>query len=139
MSQQQGVSTGSSDNIVHRGVELTPARRGYINGLRDAGTSIRAIAAATGIPKSTISDTINQTVNRIDERSQPRQGRNSVYTQRDIRAIKRIIQKDPKITYTDLIKRLATPLSRTTVKKIIRQLGYHKWRAVGPASGPTNS
>jgi len=62
-----------------------------------------------------------------------------VYTQRDIRAIKRIIQKDPKITYTDLIKRLATPLSRTTVKKIIRQLGYHKWRAVGPASGPTNS
>ena len=129
MSQPQGILTESSHNIVHRGVELTPSKRGYINGLRDAGMSIRAIAAATGIPKSTISDTIHNTTIRIDERSQPRQGRNSVYSQRDVRAIKRIIQKDPFITYADLIKESTTKLLRTTVKTIIRSLGYHKWRA----------
>jgi len=48
---------------------LTLLKRRYINSLRNAGMSIRAIIAITGILKSTISDTIYNTTIRIDEQS----------------------------------------------------------------------
>ena len=99
MSQQQGVLTESSHNIVHRGPELSPSpyQHGRIQGLRDARMSIRAIAAQMSVPKSTIFSILKNAPTQIDGHTRPRSGQKRIYIERDIRAIERVITHNPKI------------------------------------------
>jgi hypothetical protein len=52
--------------------ELTPVERAYLMGRHDAGESFDQISHKTGIPKTTIVDTVHNTIERGNTNSLPR-------------------------------------------------------------------
>jgi hypothetical protein len=69
--------------------ELTPTERAYLVGRHDAGDSFDKISHQTGIPKSTIADTIHNTQQRGTTESLPR----SAPRKTDIRADRRLYRE----------------------------------------------
>jgi hypothetical protein len=54
--------------------ELTPIERAYLVGRRDAGESFDQISRETGVPKTTVIDTVHNTKKRGSTESLPRGG-----------------------------------------------------------------
>jgi hypothetical protein len=76
--------------------ELTPVERAYIVGRHDAGESLGKISKKTGIPKSTVGDTIYNNQKRGTIESLPRAGPRKTDIRTD-RKLCREVRKDAKI------------------------------------------
>jgi transposase len=96
-----------------------------------AGQKIKEIAEAESLKYHTV----YRLIQRYKERGTPsvllRTGRPLKATPRDIRALKRVVLQDPKLTFEALKKEADVDLSSTTIKKVLRDEGLYHWRAKG--------
>ena len=81
------------------------------------------------MPHSTVKDTINNSKSRNQGESAPRSGRPKVYTDRDERAILRLVRLNPKWTYRRLVAELECKPSRSIVTRILKKYNITKWAA----------
>jgi len=107
------------------GHELTASERNQILGARDTGLSIGQVAAQFGRPKSTIQYTIKHRKNRPTGESRPRSGRPQSLSPGDKRLLKLAIQRDPHVTYAQLIAENCPGVSKTQVYRFIKTLHIH--------------
>lgn len=111
-----------------RGPELTLYQRGKLVGLRNAGKSWSQINAETGVPISTIRNTVRLAPQRDQGKSLPRSGRPTIVTSQLERHLVRIINDTPKIPYKTLLRQYRLNISRTTIYRILRKHNVIKWR-----------
>lgn len=113
-----------------KNAELTPYERGQIAGAAAFGGSKAAISRATGFYKSIIRKTLKLDTERVQGQSKPRLGRPKL-SDKDIEAaILDYVRKHPKHTYQQVKCGTDTKhLSRTTIRRILRENGILNWRA----------
>jgi hypothetical protein len=98
--------------------ELSPIKRAYLMGRHDAGESFVQISRETGVPKSTVIDTVQNTTKRGHTNSLPR-GRPPCKTDlRDERILHREVTKGPqarRMPLAELQANFQPSLSRSTL------------------------
>jgi hypothetical protein len=98
--------------------ELTPIERAYLVGRCDAGESFGHISSETGVPKTTVIDTVKNASERGTTTSLPRGGPCKTDI-RDERILRREARKGPqarRIPLAQLQHNIQPPLSRSTIK-----------------------
>ena len=98
--------------------ELDPIERAYLVGRRDAGESFGQISRETGVPKSTVIDTVQNTKKRSYTKSLPcaRPRKTDV---RDDRILLREVRKGPqacRMPLAELQANIQPPLSCSTIQ-----------------------
>ena len=117
----------SGNRLRHQ--ELTPAKRGRILGRLAEGATPTSVAKAENVPRSTVKATERATVLRENDESRPRSGRPACITQREERAIRRAIEKEPGISYNRLKYELGLSHHQSTIYRHIKTTGIKKWIA----------
>ena len=110
--------------------ELSASERNQILGARDSGLSIGKVAAQFGRPKSTVQYTIEHRHDRVDGISQPRSGRPRRLSAGDKRLLKFAFQRNPQISYAQLIAENCPGVRKTQVYRFVKTLYIHKWKAL---------
>jgi transposase len=111
------------------GQELSPAARAAIAGAVAAGASKSAVAHAFQIDRKTIRRTLQRFESSTNFESKPRTGRPNVLTRREKRYIIQLAKRRPRLTTQLLTDTLDTRVSRSTVRRVLRQHRMRKWRA----------
>jgi len=111
-----------SGNIPHR-KELTPYDRGVVVGYGLAGVMAPQIAIVLNLPESTVRDTLRNAPQRPQGLSIARIRRPLEHSERDERALLRIIRINPRITYNKLAFKAGLPVSQSILYRILRK--YH--------------
>ena len=109
-----------------RGPDLTSFQLGAIAALCSDGNSIRMIAHKLGIPKSTVGDAVKKAPYKTNKEGEPKRGRPRVLSERTIRAIKRDIEQDPKVSYSQLITQNNLTCSIATLRSAMKADGIEK-------------
>ncbi len=112
-----------------RGPELTPYKRGIVNGAVQYGATPKYIAAQERLPESTVRWTISRAPLRQNGVRKPRSGRPPIVTDRARRHIIRIARLNPRITYEDLKKESGHTYSKATAYRIFKEYGFTNWLA----------
>ena len=128
MASQRRPLQSLNPNILSRR-ELTPYKRGKIEGARTIGGSWRQITEALHIPLRTVRNTISQASTRYEGATQPRIGRPNIYDPRDERLILRIVRQNPKITYRQLAQESGLKFCRSTFTRLLKKYGIKNWVA----------
>lgn len=98
-------------------VEITPKKRAVCIALKKEGLSCREIADRTGISKSSVNRAI-QIFNETGQYcSRKRSGRPKVTSPRDDLAIRRLIQKNPFMSSTDVQAEVPVEVSDRTIRR----------------------
>ncbi|KAL2037000.1 hypothetical protein N7G274_010285 [Stereocaulon virgatum] len=112
-----------------RGPELTPCKRGIVNGAVQFGATPKYIAEQERVPESTVKWTISRAPHRHNGISKPRSGRPTIVNDRARRHIIHITRLNPQITYEDLKKESKHHYSKATAYHILRDYGLTNWLA----------
>ena len=112
-----------------RGPELTPYKRGIINGAHKNGCTPKYIAGAENTSLNTVKKTILHASQHPNGVSKPRSGRPPTTTVRDRRIVIRIAWVNPRITYQKLQEESQLDISRSTFYRILREYGLKNWLA----------
>lgn len=110
------------------GHELSVNQRAQIVGAVKCGVSIAETARALNFKPSTVKTTVRRDTERHANETLPRSGRPKKATDRDIRMIVRYARLNPKHTYRQIRKSLATMLSKNTIKRILEPFNIRKWQ-----------
>ena len=113
--------------------ELDPIERAYLVGRRDAGESFGQISRETGVPKSTVIDTVQNTKKRSYTKSLPR-ARPRKTDVRDDRILLREVRKGPqarRMPLAELQANIQPPLSRSTIQRCLKENHISKWLVKG--------
>jgi len=113
--------------------ELTPIERAYLVGRHDAGESFGHISSETGVPKSTIIDTVKNASEHSDTKSLPRGGQRKSDL-RDNRILCREVRKGPqarRMPFAELQANIQPQLSRSTILHCLKENNIRKWLAKG--------
>ena len=109
--------------------ELTPEERNILIEMRSKNMSYRAIAAATGIPHTTIQSVIKRFTDSGTVISTPRNGRSPILSPRGLRKLKIIVTKNRRATLNEIRERLQSNISTKTIGRMLTQLGYRSRKA----------
>jgi Transposase len=126
MPLRRALSEISGNQI--RKKELSPATHGIVIGKRSEGATYGQIHRDTGIPKSTVRDTIKLAPQRLHQRSKTRLGRPVKWNARDERRILRIIRNSPKREWKDVLNDLDRQFSKPALQRVLRKHNITKWR-----------
>ena len=113
--------------------ELSSIQRAYLVGRHDTGESFGQISQETGVPKSTVIDTIKNTKKRGNTQSLPR-GPSRKTDVRDDRILKREARKSPqarRLPLAELQANFQPLLSRSTIQRRLKENHISKWLAKG--------
>jgi transposase len=113
--------------------ELSPTKRAYLVGRRDAGESFGQISSKTGIPKSTVIDTVKNASERGTTKSLPRGGPRKT-DPRDDRILCREAKKDfqaRRVPLAQLQANIQPHLCRSTIQHCLKEKNIRKWIAKG--------
>lgn len=109
--------------------ELSEFERGEIVGLSKINLSVRKIAAVLLKKKSTVQDVISKYRRRGLTTAAPWSGRPRMFTERDTRALTKIIKKDRQTSLDELTetfnKTLQISTSSKTIKRKLHEEGYY--------------
>ena len=120
---------GTLDPNIISGRELTPYKRGQIEGIHAAGISPSQITTLLNISRDTVKTTIIRASLRTNGASQPRSGRPRIRTPRNERLILRTLRANPTITYAQLCEQTGLKFSRSTFTKLLKEYGISHWIA----------
>ena len=95
-----------------------------------SGMSYGAISQQVGLARSTVQYTIKRAPSRRESRSNPRSGRPQVLSPRLKRLITRTYERNPKMSYAELIEETCPGTHRNTVLKYVKTTNVHKWRCL---------
>jgi hypothetical protein len=112
-----------------RGLELTPYKRGRIEGARIAGMSPREIEVLFRHSCRAVRSTLAVEKSRSNRVSLPRPSQPLVYDERDRRSMLRSLQSYPKLTYQQRCDNTSLKMSNTYIKNLAQEHGIHHWRA----------
>ncbi len=113
--------------------ELSPIERAYLVGRHDAGESSHQISHETGVPKSTVIDTIHNTAERGHTNSLPR-SRPRKTDLRDNHILWREARKSARsrrIPLAELQANFQPLLSCSTIQRRLKENHISKWLAKG--------
>jgi len=109
--------------------ELTEFERDEIIGLSKINLSVRNIAKVLLLKKSTIHDVITKYRRRGLISAAPRSGRPPILTQRNTRALLKIVKEDRQTSLDELIEKFSKTLqisvSNSTIKRKLHEEGYY--------------
>jgi transposase len=112
-----------------RSKELTPTIRARICELHDIGWGYKRIHTRyPQIPLSTIQYTIKKENQRNDQQSLPRSGRPKALTSEQQNYLLDLATKDPHIKMRELQIAVDTSPSKSTVRRLFRNLHMRKWK-----------
>jgi transposase len=111
------------------GQELSPFARAAIAGAVVAGASPAAVARAFRVSRATVQVTLQRFESSATFTSKPRTGRPKVLTRREKRYIIQLAKRKPQLSTQLLTDTLGTQISRSTVRRVLRQHRMRKWRA----------
>jgi transposase len=117
-----------SSNIIPN-KELSPYQRAIIIGRAQAGQKPSQIGKELNIPRDTVKYTLQKDPIRNEAQSIPRSGRPRKLSLRDERAILRILRKNPKITWRELLKESNLNVSKSTYYRMLKRHNIKKWLA----------
>lgn len=115
-------------STMHRTTELSDDVRKSIVKLHREGNGYRKISKRFDIPISTVGDTIRRWKSFQSTASLPRSGRPSKISARSARNLVRQVQKNPRLTRSELQKHLeiaGTQVSKNTIRTALRKHGLH--------------
>ena len=107
-----------------RGIELSPYARGEIVRSRNLGQAWKAIKDDFKNPLTTLQSIYYTNPLRNEGVSLPRSGRPRQYDARDERSILRYVRKNPKHTWTELLRDLKLPIGKTTGATRTRKVSH---------------
>lgn len=113
--------------------ELRPTERAYLVGRHDAGESFGHISSETGIPKTTVIDTVKKASERGTTTSLPRGGPRKTDL-RDEHILCREAKKGfqaRRIPLAQLQLNIQPSLSRSTIQRRLKDHHISKWLAKG--------
>ena len=113
--------------------ELTPIERAYLLGRRDAGESFGQISCETGVPKTTVVDTVRKAKERGNTNSLPHSHPRKTDL-RDDRILCREVRKNPRarrMPLAELQANFQPHLSRSTIQRHLKENNLHKWLVKG--------
>lgn len=103
---------------------MTPVERAEILGYTNAGWSVRAIAKATGIPKSTVGNTIKRMERRVGCKSQSRSGCPHAISHDGEKQIDAYLRKHGDAVPKEIKEALQLQASARTIARVRTRLGY---------------
>ena len=109
--------------------EYTSYQRGLIGGAVAAGVTPHRMKDLFGIPITTTKTITKNVLARHNGDNKPRSGRPKKLSIRDERHILRIIHRDPKITYKNLIAKSGVDVSHDTIYRMLKEQGITNWIA----------
>jgi transposase len=109
--------------------ELSDELKGIIIGRYREGAKVAAIARAESVPYTTVRSLIQRYQERGNTSNAPRSSRPLKYTIYDVRALRRAVRNNPKLTYQALREQAGVNLSKNTIKKVLYDEGLFHWRA----------
>ena len=104
-------------------------RRAEICTARQFGANVAEIAAEFKTPESTVKGILRRSKSQHDYASQHRSGRPKSYSDRDVRKLLRIVRREPKTTYQNLIKQSGVEISKRTCARLLEEHNIKKWVA----------
>ena len=111
------------------GQELSPFARAAIVGAVAAGASQSAVARAFCIDRKAVQRALQRFESSTSFGAKPRTGRPEVLTRREKRYIIQLAKRKPRLSIQMLTDTLDTRISRSTVRRVLRQHRMRKWRA----------
>lgn len=109
--------------------ELSPFARAAIIGAVAAGASQSAVARAFGVDRKAVQRALQAFESSDTIASKPRTGRPAVLTHREKRYILQLAKRDPRLTMKALTKTVDDRVSRSTIRRVLREHRMRKWRA----------
>jgi transposase len=111
------------------GQELSPTARAAIAGAVAAGASQTAVADAFSISRRAVQLSLQRLESSTTFESKPRTGRPEILTRREKRYILQLAKRYPQYSLQMLTGTLDTRISRSTVRRVLREQRMRKWRA----------
>ena len=111
----------SNKKIIRK--ELKVEDRGMIVGMRKIGHSFNEISSITSTPVTTVKSVYSHYIKHSTTNSLKRSGRPPIISERDTRALLRLIEANRKITLTQIQLSWPSKLSICTIRRIIHKLG----------------
>ena len=105
-----------------------PYQKEIIAGAIGSGLTPSRVQKAFRVPESSVRYVLSKAHN-IDGHAAPRSGRPKKLSTRDERHILRIVRRDPKITYKELIRRSGVAVSDDTIYRLLKEEGIINWIA----------
>lgn len=108
--------------------ELSDIEKAKIIGAHECGVNNHLISNLLGHPESTVRSIITKYKETGEIENFPRTGRPKIYTERDKRALARVIKKDIRLTRHDIKEELSflkqELLSTGTIDTILKEIGF---------------
>jgi transposase len=111
------------------GQELSIAARAAIIGAVAAGASQSAVARAFRVERTAVYRILQRFQSSTTVESKPRTGRPEVLTRREKRFILQLAKRFPRHTTQMLTNSIDGRISRSTVRRVLREQRVRKWRA----------
>ena len=112
-----------------RGGELLPEARAAILAGLENKISAAKLAEQFGVNRRTIYKTRDRYLRTNTTKSSPRSGRPSKLNDASKRYIYMLVRRWPRMTYTALGACINPPISRSTVRRILRKYKLRKWKS----------
>ena len=106
--------------------ELSSEQRAGILAAVEAGEKKSEIAKRFRVSRNTVYETIHRFNETNSTQSRPRSGGPRALSARDERLLLRTVKKEPKLTYNGIIQQTKLNVSRTTIRRILKQYGIKK-------------
>lgn len=110
--------------------ELNETIRALIVSAVETGSTYRDVAAAAKCSLGTVHYILQRWKSQQTLDKKPRTGRPKKLTIQQIRYVIITLKRDRRITYEALINYVGAPISRTTLRRVIRLHYGRKWRAM---------
>lgn len=107
-----------------RSKDLTIEQRSEIVGMWKGGASLRKVAAQLGHPLSTVHYIINKKKETGTVANKPRSGRPPIFSQRDIRELKKTAIGDRRASLADITNTITTHASTSTVRRALKKMDF---------------
>ena len=111
------------------GQELSPCARAAIAGAVAAGASQTAVANAFSTSRRAVQLSLQRFESSTTFETKPRTGRPELLTRREKRYILQLAKRYPRYSLQMLTGTLDTRISRSTVRRVLREHRMRKWRA----------
>ena len=112
-----------------RHTEYSPYQRDVIAGAIAHGAKPSQLTRQFEISRRTVRTIVSNVLVRHNGETKPRSGRPRKLSIRDERHILRIVRRDPKITYKNLIAKVGVDVSHDTVYRMLKEQGITNWIA----------
>lgn len=101
--------------------ELTPALRASICAAVAAGSKKAHVAAAFGVSRTVVYNTLRRAATEPTLQSKPRSGRPKKINPAELRYLKRQISKNPQMGWAEIRSQATIPVSISTLKRAVRR------------------